>query len=31
VALTQVETDEATGEQSVHKQVVYTMDFHVEK
>jgi hypothetical protein len=31
VALTQVETDEETGEQSVHKQVVYTMDFHVEK
>jgi hypothetical protein len=31
VALTQVETDEETGEQTVHKQVVYTMDFHVEK
>jgi hypothetical protein len=29
VALTQVETDEETGEQSVHKQVVHTMDFHV--
>jgi hypothetical protein len=29
VALTQVITDEETGEQSVHKQVVHTMDFHV--
>jgi hypothetical protein len=29
VALTQVETDEETGEQSIHKQVVHTMDFHV--
>jgi hypothetical protein len=29
VALTQVETNEETGEQSIHKQVVHTMDFHV--
>jgi hypothetical protein len=29
VALTQVETDEETGEQTVHHQVVHTMDFHV--
>jgi hypothetical protein len=31
VALTQVETDEETGAQSIHKQVVHTMDFTVEK
>jgi hypothetical protein len=31
VALTQVETDEETGEQTIHKQVVHTMDFHVTK
>lgn len=29
VALTQVETDEETGEQSIRNQVVHTMDFHV--
>jgi hypothetical protein len=29
VALTQVVTDEETGAQTVHKQVVHTMDFHV--
>jgi hypothetical protein len=31
VALTQVETDEETGEQSIRNQVVHTMDFHVTK
>jgi uncharacterized protein (UPF0333 family) len=31
VALTQVETDETTGEQTIKGQVVYTMDFHVQK
>jgi hypothetical protein len=30
VALTQVETDEETGAQSIHNQVVHTMDFHVQ-
>jgi hypothetical protein len=29
VALTQVITDEETGEQTVHNQVVHTMEFHV--
>jgi hypothetical protein len=29
VALTQVITDEGTGEQTIHNQVVHTMDFHV--
>jgi hypothetical protein len=29
VALTQVETDEETGEQTICNQVVHTMDFHV--
>lgn len=29
VALTQVETDEETGEQAIMHQVVHTMDFHV--
>jgi hypothetical protein len=29
VALTQVETDEETGEQTIRNQVVHTMDFHV--
>jgi hypothetical protein len=29
VALTQVVTDEETGEQTIHGQVVHTMDFHV--
>jgi hypothetical protein len=31
VVLSQVESDAETGEQSVHKQVAYTMDFHVEQ
>jgi hypothetical protein len=31
VAVTQVKTDEETGEQSVANQVVHTMDFHVTK
>jgi hypothetical protein len=30
VAITQVDTDEETGEQSILRQVVYTMDFHVQ-
>jgi flagellar basal body-associated protein FliL len=30
VVLTQVETDEETGEQTAHNQVVHTMDFHVQ-
>jgi hypothetical protein len=30
VALTQVETDEETGEQTIRNQVVHTMDFHVQ-
>jgi hypothetical protein len=30
VALTQVETDEETGAQSIHNQVIHTMDFHVQ-
>jgi hypothetical protein len=30
VALTQVETDEETGEQTIRHQVVHTMDFHVQ-
>jgi hypothetical protein len=30
VAVTQVTTDEETGEQTIHKQVVHTMDFHVQ-
>jgi hypothetical protein len=30
VVITQVDTDEDTGEQSVVGQVVYTMDFHVQ-
>jgi hypothetical protein len=31
VALTQVETDEETGAQTIRNQVVHTMDFHVQK
>jgi hypothetical protein len=31
VALTQVVTDEETGEQTIHNQVVYTMNFTVTK
>jgi hypothetical protein len=31
VALTQVKTDEKTGSQTIGNQVVYTMEFHVQK
>jgi hypothetical protein len=31
VALTQVKTDEETGSQTIGNQVVYTMEFHVQK
>jgi hypothetical protein len=31
VAVTQVETDQETGEQMIRNQVVHTMDFHVQK
>jgi hypothetical protein len=31
VVLTQVDTDEETGEQVIRNQVVHTMDFHVQK
>jgi hypothetical protein len=31
VVMTQVDTDEETGEQVIRNQVVHTMDFHVQK
>jgi hypothetical protein len=31
VALTQVETDEETGAQTIRNQVIHTIDFHVTK